>query len=303
MTQQTVLITGAAGFIGRHVVREFADKGWHVIGLGRGDWLDWRDYGLAAWHSTDVRLDSLLEYAGKPDALVHCAGGASVGFSVDQPAVDFDLTVRTTSLVLEFIRVHSPSTRLVYPSSAAVYGQVKILPIIEETPLSPVSPYGLHKQMAEALCQLYASQFGVSVAIVRLFSIYGTGLRKQLLWDACRKLQQRECEFFGTGEEVRDWLHVEDAAKLLFAAIQNAASTCPVVNAGSGLGVPVKEILRHVSNQFGFGITPKFSSKSKVGDPNAYIADISKVSAWNWEPEINWHEGVAEYVDWYKKCQ
>ena len=303
MTRKIVLITGAAGFIGRHVASNFSDNGWYVIGLGRGDWSDWRDYGLDAWYSTDVTIESLLECAEKPDTIVHCAGGSSVGFSVDFPALDFDLTVRVTSVVLEFIRVHSPSTRLVYLSSAAVYGQVKTLPIIEETPLSPVSPYGLHKQMAEALCQLYASQFGVSIVILRLFSIYGPGLRKQLLWDACRKLQQGGCEFFGTGEEVRDWLHVKDAAKLLFLGAQNATSTCPVINAGSGLGVPVKEILQHLSCQFGFELTPRFSSKYKVGDPDSYIADISKVSMWNWVPEISWREGVAEYVDWYKKCQ
>lgn len=303
MIKKTVLITGAAGFIGRHVALEFSKMGWHVIGLGHGDWSDWHCYGLNAWYSADISVDSLLKYAGKPDALIHCAGGASVGFSVDSPAIDFDLTVRTTSMVLEFIRVHSPSTKLVYPSSAAVYGQVKELPINEDAPLIPVSPYGLHKQMAEALCQLYSSHFGLSVAIVRLFSIYGIGLRKQLLWDACRKLQQLECEFFGTGEEVRDWLHVEDAAKLLFLATQNASPACPIVNAGSGLGVSVKEILLHIGNQFGFGITPKFSSKLKEGDPNAYIADILKVSTWNWAPKIKWQDGVAEYVDWYKKCQ
>ena len=303
MTQQTVLITGAAGFIGGYVASEFVKKGWYVINIGRGDWSDCRDCGLTSWHNTDVNLDSLLKYAGKPDVIVHCAGGASVGFSVEQPAIDFDLTVRTTSIILEFIRVHSPATKLVYPSSAAVYGQVKNLPIIEETPLNPISPYGFHKQMAEALCQLYASQFGVSVAIIRLFSIYGTGLRKQLLWDACRKFQQKDYEFFGTGDEVRDWLHVADAAKLLFIAAQNATPSCPLVNAGFGLGVPVKEILQQVSDQFGLGITPIFSSKAKTGDPNAYIADISKAREWSWEPEINWHDGVEAYVDWYKKCQ
>lgn len=298
-----VLITGAAGFIGRHVAREFSRNGWHVTGIGRGDWLDWCDYGLTEWHSADVTLDSLVEYGGKPDVIVHCAGGASVGFSVEQPAIDFNLTVDTTSQVLEFIRLHSPSTKLVYPSSAAVYGQVKTLPISEDALLKPVSPYGLHKQMAEGLCQMYSHQFNVSVAIVRLFSIYGVGLRKQLLWDACRKFEQGECDFFGTGREIRDWLYVEDVAKLLIKAAWNATPLCPIVNAGAGEGVLVKDILQQVSEQIGLNIAPLFSFQLKAGDPNAYIADIAKARAWNWKPEINWREGVSTYVNWYKQCQ
>ncbi len=302
MTNQ-VLITGAAGFIGRHVAAEYARHGMRVIGMGRGVWSDWREYGISVWHRCEVTFDSLVEYGGAPDVIVHCAGGASVGFSVDQPAVDFDLTVRNTSNVLEFIRVHSPATRLVYPSSAAVYGEVKTLPITVEAPLNPVSPYGLHKQMAEALCQLYAHQFGVSVSIVRLFSIYGAGLHKQLLWDACQKFKQGEYGFFGTGDEIRDWLHVDDVAKLFYIAAQNATPDCPIVNGGSGQGVSVKEILQYLSDQLGLGIQPKFSFEPKAGDPNAYIADVSKARTWHWVPKINWREGVAEYIEWYKQCQ
>lgn len=303
MKRKTVLVTGAAGFIGRHVAREFAEQGWHVSGIGRGDWLNWADYGLTDWYRADVNLASLVEYAGKPDAIVHCAGGASVGFSVSQPAIDFDLTVQTTSNVLEFIRLHSPITRLVYPSSAAVYGEVKTLPIIEDAPLNPLSPYGLHKQMAESLCQLYSHQFGVSVAIVRLFSIYGAGLHKQLLWDACRKFDEGGCDFFGTGEEIRDWLHVVDVAKLILIAEKNASSQCTVINAGSGFGVPVVKILQHIGEKFGSHLTPIFSSLPKAGDPNAYIADISRARALNWCPKINWRDGITQYVEWYKKCQ
>jgi len=298
-----VLITGAAGFIGRHVAREFSKKGWQVIGIGRGDWSDWRDYGLSAWYEAEVTLDTLLKYSAVPDVLVHCAGGASVGFSIEQPSVDFDMTVRTTSNVLEFIRVHSPSTKLVYPSSAAVYGQVKSLPITEDTHLSPVSPYGTHKQLAEALCQLYSHQYNLSVAVVRMFSIYGPELRKQLLWDACQKIDQGNYSFFGTGEEIRDWLHVDDVSKLLFSASQNASIRCPVVNAGNGQGIKVREIVHHLCNQFELGISPIFSTIPKPGDPNVYIADTSKARAWEWQPLINWHEGVAQYVNWYKRCQ
>jgi UDP-glucose 4-epimerase len=222
---------------------------------------------------------------------------------VEQPAIDFELTVKTTSNVLEFMRVHSPDTQLIYLSSAAVYGQVEAQPITEEAALKPVSPYGLHKQMSESLCQLYSRQFGVSVTIVRLFSIYGEGLRKQLLWDACQKFERGESEFFGTGEEVRDWLHVKDVAGLLFAVAENVTTPYPVINAGSGDGVTVSEILQYVSEQLGLGLKPRFTSRPKVGDPNVYIADVIKARSCGWEPKINWRKGVEDYVDWYKKCR
>ena len=298
-----VLVTGAAGFIGRHVAREFANQGWRVVGMGRGDGFDSQAYGISEWHCCEVTLDALVNCAGQPDVIVHCAGGASVGFSVAEPYQDFIRTVDTMAQVLEFIRLYSSATKLVYPSSAAVYGQVSKLPIVEDAPLKPVSPYGFHKKMAESLCQLYAHQYSTSAAIVRLFSIYGTGLHKQLLWDACQKLKQGDNGFFGTGEEIRDWLHVNDVAKLLLIAAEKATTACPVVNGGSGQGVPVKDILQLVSEQSGALKMPAFTSRPKAGDPNAYIADIAKAHAWNWAPEINWREGVAEYVEWYKKCQ
>lgn len=303
MKKKTVLITGAAGFIGRYIAQEFSNKNWRVTGIGRGDWLNWSEYGLSEWHCADVNLSTLVEHAGQPDAIVHCAGGASVGFSVSQPAFDFDLTVQTTSHVLEFIRVYSPTTRLVYPSSAAVYGQVKTLPITETTLLNPVSPYGLHKQMAESLCQLYSHQYKLSISIVRLFSIYGAGLQKQLLWDACQKFDKGESAFFGTGKEIRDWLHVVDVAKLILIAENSASTQCSVINAGSGLGISVFEILMYISVKFANNLTPIFSSILKTGDPNAYVADIAKANALEWTPNIEWHEGISKYVDWYKQCQ
>lgn len=303
MIKKTALITGAAGFIGRHVARKFHRQGWHVIGMGRGDWADSSAYGISEWHRTEVTLEALAELIAKPDVIVHCAGGASVGYSVEEPYQDFIKTVDTMAQVLEFIRLHSPQTKLVYPSSAAVYGQIKSLPIAEDTPLNPVSPYGLHKKMAESLCQMYAYQFGASVVIVRLFSIYGAGLTKQLLWDACQKFEQNDSCFFGTGEEIRDWLHVDDVAELLFIAAEKATTDCPVVNAGSGHGVAVKNILDCVCKQLKIAKHPEFSSQAKAGDPNAYIADITKARGWHWQPKIDWQVGITEYVDWYKKCQ
>ena len=301
--KQQVLITGAAGFIGRHVALEYAKQGWKVVGIGHGDFSDYKSYGVSEWHRCDISLKTLNEFGVKPGVIIHCAGGASVGFSVDNPAADFDLTVRITSDVLEFIRLYTHSTRLVYLSSAAGYGQVKTLPITEQSPLNPVSPYGVHKVMAELLCKLYSQQFKLPVAILRPFSIFGPGLKKQLLWDACQKIHQGNFEFFGTGEEIRDWLHVDDLANLVFKAAIHASTECPVVNAGCGTGISVKEILQVVIKQFSLEKNPIFSSKPRAGDPNAYIADITSANAWDSQIKTDLREGIANYVEWYKQCQ
>lgn len=301
MKKMVVLVTGAGGFIGQHVALAYFRAGWEVHGIGRGVWSPAVEFRLQGWHCGDVTLDALVELGLRPDVIVHCAGGASVGVSIQRPAVDFEHTVKSTSNVLEFIRLHSPATRLIYPSSAAVYGQVTQMPISEDVHPNAVSPYGLHKRMAELLCELYSRQFGISIAIVRLFSIYGPGLRKQLLWDACLKYESGSTDFFGTGNEVRDWLHVSDIANLLFIAKDKASIACPIVNAGSGIGVKVSDILVQLSLNFQSDLRPTFSEQARAGDPNAFVADISGARSWGWQPEIFWRDGLSEYVDWFRK--
>jgi len=299
---KTVCITGAFGFIGRHVAKLYASRGWHVTGIGHGSWDrgEWQQWGVTDWHLADITLDAMLTYAGQPDIIIHCAGSGSVVFSMDHPFQDFQRTVSTTYAVLEFIRMQSPGTRLVYPSSAGVYGIAESLPIEESAVLHPISPYGVHKKMAEDLCRSYAKHFKLAAAIVRLFSIYGDTLRKQLLWDACTKLRSHENSFFGRGLERRDWLHIDDTATLLYLAGQNAAPDCPTVNGGSGQGTSTREILAELFSRYGSTDSPQFSGSPRPGDPVDYIADISKARQWNWQPSTSWQEGVREYVEWYK---
>ncbi len=301
--QKIALVTGAYGFVGRQVARQLADAGWQVIGLGHGSWTreEWQIWGISEWHSTDITLDALITYSGKPDVIVHCAGSGSVGFSMTHPYQDFQRTVTTTLAVLEFARLYAPKSRIVYPSSAGVYGVVQKLPISENDPLSPASPYGVHKRMAEDLCESYAKHFELSIAVVRLFSVYGEGLRKQLLWDASNKIARGQNDFFGTGDEIRDWLHVGDAARLLVVAAEHASPQCPIVNGGSGQGLTVREILSELFNCFGRSDTPNFSGTARSGDPAGYEADIALVTSWGWHPEIDWHQGLRAYAGWIKQ--
>lgn len=296
------VVTGAAGFIGRHVAQQLASAGWQVSGIGHGTWGgdEWRRWGLEDWRSTDVTLEALQTYAGEPDLLVHCAGSGAVGFSIGHPYHDFLRTVGTTAAVLEFVRLNAPAARIVYPSSAAVYGLVTSIPISESAPLHPVSPYGVHKRLAEDLCVSSARQFGLATAVIRFFSIYGNGLRKQLLWDACvRSRTDSGLPFHGSGSEIRDWLHVEDAARLLIAAQNYASADCPIVNGGSGIGLTVREVLGDLYHSLGLERGPRFSGLQRLGDPPGYTADIALARNWGWSPAVDWKEGICDYARWF----
>lgn len=296
------LVTGAYGFLGRHVARAAAAAGWEVHGLGHGAWArdEWRAWGIAEWHDGDVTLDTLEAHGRDPDLIVHCAGSGSVAFSMAHPRQDFARSVATTLDTLEYIRLHCPRATLVLPSSAGVYGQVDTLPIAVTGPLRPISPYGMHKKIGEDLTRSYAATFGINAAVVRLFSVYGPELRKQLLWDACRRLSQGEVSFGGTGDEQRDWIHVEDAAALILGAATAASSVCPVANGASGVGVPTRHIVEALARLLGTGLQPQFSGEVRAGDPPHYIADVAEARDWGWRPRRTLDDGLAEYVAWFR---
>ena len=298
----TVLITGAAGFVGRYTARCFRKNGWYVVGIGHGALKT--DVvgagGLDEWVSTDITLESLRTLAFTPDILIHCAGSGSVGFSVQDPLQDFVRTVLSAYFALEYVRLYSPRTVFVYPSSAAVYGESQRMPICEDMPLNPISPYGVHKKMAEELCAMYARQYQVRCTVLRFFSVYGEELKKQLLWDACNKLTDGNVSFWGTGQEVRDWVHAEDAARAILLGALHASTECPVVNVGSGTGTSVRTVLERVFSSFGRKDAPCFTGAENTGNPAKYIADITRIRSWGWSPKISLDMGIERYVRWYR---
>jgi UDP-glucose 4-epimerase len=300
--QETVLVTGGFGFLGRAVARAFKRRGFRVVGIGHGNWSadEAMQHGFDQWHACDVSLATLSALGIAADRIVHCASSSSVGESIEQPLEAFRRTVQTTAELLEHVRLSGARPVVVYPSSAAVYGAADDRPLLETDRPNPVSPYGFHKLMTEQLLASQAACFGLRVAIVRLFSVYGNGLGKQLLWDAAGKLSSAAADvtFAGTGEETRDWLHVDDAATLV-AAASDGDEPCLVVNGGSGERVTVSTVLHMLREALGATPAIRFSGKVRPGDPRHYLADTTRATSLGWRPAVSLRDGLARYAEWY----
>jgi UDP-glucose 4-epimerase len=258
---------------------------------------------VSRWLEADVSADALREVTrgATPAAFVHCAGSGVVGFAYEFPFEDYRRGVVSAALLLEHVRAcHKAEPRVVLVSSAAVYGDQGVVDLVETNARSPISPYGFDKVAAENLCDAYSRFFGVRTSVVRLFSVYGEGLRKQLLWDAMSKFSRGESRFFGTGDELRDWIHVEDAAALLCAAAMSAQPAFGVYNGGH-VKATTRQVLTELARWHGAGATPEFTGETHVGNPRCLTANWQHAERQLcWSPRIRLDEGLERYARWFK---
>lgn len=299
-----ILITGAKGFLGSNVSKFFKERGYQTYGVGHGSLSikESQSIGLDYWQSGDISIKAILEFKQLFDIIIHCGGSGSVGFSIENPYQDFKKTVDGTLEVLEYMRVYNPKAQLIYPSSPAVQGEHTNTPIKEDYVGKPASPYGYHKKIVEDLCQSYSEKYSLKISVVRLFSVYGNGLKKQLLWDAYNKIRysSKEVEFWGTGEETRDFIHIEDVL-IIFSKLLNISEQFIILNGGTGLKYTVRQVVEIVKNLVNPKISIEFNRKVNIGNPIYYCADITKLKEICSSPGIKFEYGIVGYIDWVKK--
>lgn len=274
--QDTVVVLGAGGFLGRYICREFYDRRHRVAGVGRT---------TSAMNATACFLPGdLLEmdlsaflHKEKPRWVINAAGGASVGKSFEQPYEDWRRTVQVQARILEAIRQSAPQAFYIFLSSAAVYGEPSQLPVTEEMSCNPISPYGMHKWQAEILQEEYSRFYGLQGAVLRIFSAYGEGLQRQVIYDLCQKIRQSgtKLEVYGTGKETRDFIHADDVAR----AIHCVANQCATgtFNVASGQQICIGDLARLMVEELRPGLPIVFTGEGKEGDPLQWEADVSRL--------------------------
>jgi UDP-glucose 4-epimerase len=299
-----VLVTGGAGFIGSHLVRRLVADGAAVTVVDDLSAPSARPVPAGVtWHRfrlPDSRLRTLVR-EGRFDRIFHLAGAAYVPPSIDEPSADLENNAAVTLDVLEAVRRESPTTPLVYTSSAAVYGSPTVLPITEETPIAPVSPYGVAKYAAEQYVSLYARLHGLRTASLRLFSVFGPGQRKQVVFDLIAKLaaDPERLEVIGAGSETRDFIFVDDVATAATTVMERGPLAGEVYNVASGTSVTIRDLVGHVITALGVAPVVRYTGEVRPGDALHWVADISRLRALGFTPAVPVEEGVRRIAEWF----
>jgi UDP-glucose 4-epimerase len=257
-----VVVTGGAGFIGSHTVDKLIESGHRVVVLDnfstgkRANLARWADHPelhvvvCDVSHGIFAALAPITARYGPVERIVHLAAQVSVVQSVANPLADMQVNYGATLHVLEYARACDVK-KVVFASSAAVYGDVTELPVSEETKCQPVSPYGIHKYTSEFALDYYASVHGVPTTALRFFNVYGPRQDPSSPYSGVisiftdRARAGRPLMIFGDGQQTRDFVYVGDVVRGIHAALGDGNSRL-IANVGTGSEITVLELARTV---------------------------------------------------------
>jgi UDP-glucose 4-epimerase len=272
-----ILIIGSEGFIGKHCVDYFVKKGLDVFGC---DLINVTSESYTYIKVSRIQPDYSKLFSQHNFDFIICAGGnGSVPISFSSPLMDFEANVSDVLMLLNYVKEHNSNSKFINISSAAVYGNPQTLPVSEDSIIAPMSPYGWHKYMSELACKEYYELFNVKTCSIRPFSVYGPGLKKQIIWDIYQKFIHNgiAIELYGTGEETRDFIFIEDLVASIDLIIEKSDFKGEIYNLASGHSINIKNLASLLLQEIGFTGELKFNNEIRQGDPRFWLADISKI--------------------------
>ena len=302
------LVTGGAGFIGSNIVRLLLTEGHDVTVLDNflsGYRCNLKPFPSVRLIEGDVRnADAVIQAAEGVEVIFHLAASVGNTRSIEHPIEDSEINMLGTLQILEAARLHEVR-KVIFSSSAGIFGELKTLPIREDHPVEPDSPYGASKLAGEKLCLAYNKLYRMEVVCLRYFNVYGVNQRYDAYGNvipifAHRMLSEIPVVIFGDGEQTRDFANVHDVAQANYkAALADGVSGA--FNIGSGTRITINRLVELMQDASGTKPTVEYGLPRK-GDVRNSLADISAArDAFGYEPVVDLEEGLAEYMGWMRE--
>ena len=303
-----VLVTGGAGFIGSNVVKLLLNEGHDVVvldNLSSGYRCNLSPFPSVEFVEGDVRDHQIVSKVMQGvEVVFHLAASVGNVRSIEHPVQDSEINVIGTLHVLEAAR-HAGVHKVVFSSSAGIFGELKYLPIREDHPVEPDSPYGASKLAAEKLCLAYAKLYDLEAICLRYFNVYGVNQRYDAYGNvipifAHRLLHRLPLIIYGDGEQTRDFANVRDVARANLLAAQ-AEGLSGAFNIANGTAITINRLAELLRDAGGIDTGVEYAPPRK-GDVRHSKADISAArQALGYEPTVGIVEGLAEYMEWAKR--
>jgi UDP-glucose 4-epimerase len=307
VADKTAVVTGGAGFIGSHISDALIERGYKVAVIDNLSSGKTRNVAPdATFYEMDIRDEAVAEVFAKeqPEVMFHLAAQMDVRKSVTDPAYDADVNVCGTARLLEAARQAGLKKTIYAATGGAMYGEPKVIPADEDTPLDPLCPYGISKGVVEMYLELYRKLYGMQYTSVRFPNIYGprqdphgeagvVAIFSQLM------LAGKQPKIFGDGTMTRDYVYVGDVVAANMLALETGDGQR--INLGWGKEVAVQEIFDGVRKHVGCDTEPDYVDE-RLGEVHHISLDASRAKeVLGWEPKVGLDEGLRRCVEFYRK--
>ncbi len=312
---KTILLTGAAGFIGSHTAAKLLERGERVVGIDElNDYYDatWKEANLSkltknpnfTFIRADVRDLPTLEKIATDhqiETIIHLAARAGVRPSIEQPLLYEEVNVRGTLNMLQIAKKHQIK-QFVFASSSSVYGNQSQVPFSETDPVNaPISPYAATKKAGEMLCHTYSHLYGINCICLRFFTVYGPNGRPDMAPYIFTKaiLEGQKIKKFGSGESRRDYTYIDDIVAGVVASVE-LRRPFEIINLGNSQPITLNEFIATLEEIT--GLTMQIEQlPMQPGDVEQTYADISKAKELlGYQPQTSFKDGLKKFVQWYQ---
>ena len=307
MKNKKVVVTGGLGFIGSHLVEKLSEDNLVVVidDQSTGNTENIKQFNLSKIDTTlgditSIDLDELFDGA---DYVFHHAAVTSVQKSVDDPLNSNEVNITGTLKVLEAAK-NMDVKKVVLASSSAIYGDTKSLPLNEDNPVKPLSPYAVSKATGELYCNVFSEIYGLPTVSLRYFNVFGPRQDPNSQYAAVipifidKILKNESPVIYGDGEQSRDFVSVKHVVAANIMAAESKLTGA--FNIGLGKSTTINQLVEMINDIIGKDVKPVYE-KERSGDIKHSLADISKAKSLGYDPKVDFKEELTETVEWFRR--